>query len=123
MRSGLIVDLQRVVEAVEEAAEGDAQGQLDNLRFAEARAEAREERIADALRVVGDGDGVFDDEAVDVVELGMVAVIEHAIDAGITQPLYHQHRLVMGDAVMARVELGDGDDGELEMAPPDRAAL
>ncbi len=122
-RGGLLVDLQRVVEAVEEAAERDAQGELDDLGLAEAGAQAIEERLADALRVVGDGDRVLDDEAIDIVELGMVAVVEDAIGALGGQAFDHQHRLVMGDAVVTFVELRDGDDRKLEMAALDRAAL
>jgi hypothetical protein len=46
----------------------------------------------------------------------MIAVLEHAIGAGGGEALNHQHRLVMGDAVVALVELRHHDDGELEIA-------
>ena len=48
---GFLLDPERVVEFVEEAAEGDAQRQLDDLRFAEMAAEPGEEGIRDAVQV------------------------------------------------------------------------
>src|SRR5260370_737394 len=77
----------------------------------------------DGVGMVGDGAGVFHDETVVVVELGVGGEVERGVDAGIAQPLDHQHRLVMGNAVMALVELGDDGDGELEMAAANGACL
>ena len=57
---GFLFDPERVVEFVEEAAEGDAQRQLDDLSFAEMAAEPGEEGIGDAVRVFPGGDRVFD---------------------------------------------------------------
>src|SRR5689334_24183468 len=75
-RLRLFLDLQRVVELVEKAAQRDAQGQLDDLRLAETRPQAIEQRVRDAVRVLPGGDRIFDDEPVGVVEFGMIAVVE-----------------------------------------------
>src|ERR1700730_2568570 len=76
----LLLDPERVVEFVEEVAEGDAQGQFDDLGFPEMAAEPGEESIGYAVRVLPGGDCVFDDELVRVVEFRVIAVIEDAID-------------------------------------------
>src|SRR5712675_3111845 len=102
---GFLLDPERVVEFVEEAAEGDAQGQLDDLSFAEMAAEPGEEGIGNAVRVFPGGDRVFDDELVALVEFRVVAVIENAIDTGGRDSLDDQKRRVMRDAVIAGVEL------------------
>ena len=79
---GFLLDPERVVEFVEEAAEGDAQGQLDDLRFAEMAAQSREQSVGDTGRPFPRRDRVFDDELVPFVEFRMVAVIEYPFDAG-----------------------------------------
>jgi hypothetical protein len=61
---GFLLDPERVVEFVdEEAAEGDARGQLDDLGFAEMAAEPKRRSIGCAVRVLPGGDRVFGDEA------------------------------------------------------------
>src|SRR5689334_756949 len=74
--AGLDVKLQDVVEAVEGAAQRGAPGHLDDLRLAEVRSEPRENLVARAVPVVGDGDGVFHHQLVHVIELGMRLVVE-----------------------------------------------
>src|ERR1700730_17024546 len=87
---GFLLDPERVVEFVEEAAEGDAQRQLDDLSFAEMAAEPGEEGIGDAVRVFPGGDRVFDDELVPLVKFRVVSAIENAIDTGGGEPLDDQ---------------------------------
>src|SRR5712691_7591395 len=65
----LFLDLQRVVEFVEEAAERDAQGQFDDLCLAEMLAQPREEGVRDTAGLLPGGDRVFDDQLIDLVEL------------------------------------------------------
>src|ERR1700738_2755393 len=100
---GFLLDPERVVEVVEEAAEGDVQGQFDDLGFPEMAAEPGEESIGYAVRVLPGGDCVFDDELVRVVEFRVIAVIEDANDAGRRDPLDHQEPGVMRNAIMTRV--------------------
>src|SRR4051795_2197683 len=69
------LDAERVVEFVEEAAERNAQGQLDDLRFAEIAAHPLEERVGDVVRPFPSSDRVFDDELVSRVEFWVVPVI------------------------------------------------
>jgi len=115
-----LLDPERVVEFVEEAAEGDAQRQLDDLGFAEMAAEPGEESIGNAVRVLPGGDRVFDDELVALVEFRVVAVIENAIDTGGRDPLDDQKRRVMRDAIIAGVQLRDRDDRQFQSGARDR---
>src|SRR4051812_15368767 len=54
-RLRLLLDPQRVVEFVEEAAERNAQRQLDDLPLGEMRAQTVEQRIGDAVRALPGG--------------------------------------------------------------------
>src|SRR5439155_25374939 len=111
---GLLLDLERVVELVEEAAERDAQRQFDDLRLAEMLAQPREEGVRDAAWLVPGGDRVLDDEPVYRVEFRVVLVSEEAVRPRRRHPLDREKRLVMGDAVLTRVELRDRDDRQFE---------
>src|SRR5262249_49483155 len=55
-RLGLLLDHQRVVELVEKPAQGDAQGQFDDLRLAKMAPQPIEQGLADAAGVIGGGD-------------------------------------------------------------------
>src|SRR4051794_29731508 len=52
-----VVDLQRLVEAIEEAGHGDAQRQFDDLGFVEMQPQPLEHMVADAAGVLGDQRG------------------------------------------------------------------
>src|SRR5204863_119699 len=80
-RLGLLLDPQRVVELVKEAAQRDAEGQFDDLRLAEMPPEASEQLVRDAVGALPGGDRIFDDELVGIVELRMIAVIEETVGA------------------------------------------
>src|SRR5207247_10786136 len=84
---GFRLDLDRVVELVEEAAERDAQRQFDDLRLAEMLAQTKEEGVRDAAWLVPGGDRVLDDEPVDLVEFRVVLVSEEAVRPRRRHPL------------------------------------
>src|SRR3546814_6283222 len=79
-RFRLFLDLERVVELVEEAAERDAQRQLDDLRLGEVLAQPLEHGVAQAVGRVPGGDRILDHQLVDGVELGMVLILEQPVD-------------------------------------------
>jgi len=102
---GLFLDAECVVEFIEEAAERDAQGQLNQLSLAEAFPKPGEERIGNAVRPLPRGDRVFDDDLVPVVEFRVVAVIENPFDAGGRDTLDDEERRVVRYAIVTLVEL------------------
>src|SRR5260370_26162561 len=91
---GLFIDAECVVEFIEEAAERDAQGELDQLGLAEILMQSGEERVGDAVRPLPRGNRVFDDELVPFVEFRVVAVIEDPFDAGGRDTPANQERRV-----------------------------
>src|SRR5262245_13703234 len=64
LQAYIILHLQDIVEAVEGAAERDTPGQLDDLRLAEAGAQAREDLVAGPAPVAGDRYRVLDHQPV-----------------------------------------------------------
>src|SRR5882757_3785696 len=64
----LDIELQNVVEAIEGAAQRDAPRQLDDLGFGEMLAQPGEDLVARLVPVIGDGDGIFDQQRPDVLE-------------------------------------------------------
>ena len=62
------------------------------------------------------GDGVFDHQLVRRIQLRMLALVQHPVDAFGGMPLHHQEGLVVRDAVVAGVQLGDDDDRDFQVA-------
>ena len=73
LRFRLQIELQRVVEAVECAAERDPPGEFDDLFFAEMRFQPLENPVAHAPGAVVDLNREVENQAVDIVEFRMVS--------------------------------------------------
>ena len=114
--SGFFLYAECVVEFIEETAERDAQGQLDQLGLAEMRFKSGEQRVGDAARPLPRGNRVFDGKLVPLVEFWVVAVIEYPFDAGARDTLDNEERGVVRHAIITLVELGDGDNRQFEHA-------
>src|SRR5260370_12641208 len=97
---GLFLDGECVVEFIEEGAERDAQGELDQLGLAEILMQSGEERVGDAVRPLPRGNRVFDDELVPFVEFRVVAVIEDPFDAGGRDTLPNEARRLGRPAII-----------------------
>jgi hypothetical protein len=112
-----VVDLKRIVEAIEKSAQRDTQSKLDDFGFGETHPQAVEHRLRNALGVFRHGDRVIDHQPVDVVELRMN--FRQHLDRLLRKPLHPQRFGVMADAIMAGVQLRSDDDGKFDVAPVD----
>jgi hypothetical protein len=63
-------DLQNIVKFVAKPAQCDAQGELDDPRLREMAGQPRKQRLGPPIWPLGRDDSVFDDEPVDLVDLG-----------------------------------------------------
>jgi hypothetical protein len=95
------LNLKNIIEAVEGTAERDPPCQLDDLWLAEMPAEAGENLVPRPAPVVRNRGAVLDHQLVDVVEFGMVRVVEEALRPGLGHALHRELRRAVGDAVLA----------------------